>query len=67
MDGVELEFTNDALKEIAKHALKLEIGARGLKSILEKILEDAMFDTTSTKENVKIDSDIVTQKLDECA
>lgn len=49
MDNVELVFEDDALREIAKNALELKTGARGLKSILEKILEDDMFDITDYK------------------
>jgi len=44
MDGVKLEFEDDALKRIAKLAIKKEIGARGLRSIIEKSMEKIMFD-----------------------
>ncbi|MCR4723048.1 MAG: ATP-dependent Clp protease ATP-binding subunit ClpX [Eubacteriales bacterium] len=43
MDGVELEFEDDAVREIASIALKRGTGARGLKSVIEKIMEDVMF------------------------
>jgi len=39
MDGVELEFTEEALLEIAKEALAKETGARGLRSIVEKVMK----------------------------
>lgn len=44
MDGVELDVTKEALEKIASMALEKETGARGLRSIMEKILLDAMFD-----------------------
>jgi ATP-dependent Clp protease ATP-binding subunit ClpX len=43
MEGVELEFTDDALKAIAKRALDSKIGARGLRSILEETLLETMY------------------------
>ncbi len=43
MDGVKLEFETDALKRIAELAIKKEIGARGLRSIIEKAMQDVMY------------------------
>ncbi len=43
MDGVKLEFEDDALKRIAELAIKKEIGARGLRSIIEKAMQEVMF------------------------
>ena len=43
MDGVNLEFEDDALKRIAELAIKKEIGARGLRSIIEKSMQDVMY------------------------
>ncbi len=43
MEGSELEFTNDALREIVKMARQQETGARGLRSIFEKIMLDVNF------------------------
>lgn len=43
MDGVKLEFEDDALKRIAELAIKKEIGARGLRSIIEKAMQNVMF------------------------
>lgn len=43
MDGVKLEFEEDALKRIAELAIKKEIGARGLRSIIEKAMQNVMF------------------------
>ena len=42
-DGVELEFTKEALKGIAKETLKRKTGARGLRGILEEILKEPMY------------------------
>ncbi|MGB0844279.1 MAG: ATP-dependent Clp protease ATP-binding subunit ClpX [Alphaproteobacteria bacterium] len=44
MEDVKLRFTDDALGEVAKKAIKRKTGARGLRSILEAILLDTMFD-----------------------
>ena len=49
LDGVELEFEKDALTELAKQAIELKTGARGLRGILEKLLKDLMFETPSDK------------------
>ena len=46
-DGVELEFTPEVLKEIAKETIKKKTGARGLRGILERILKEAMFNIPS--------------------
>ena len=43
MDGVKLEFEDDSLKKIAELAIKKEIGARGLRSIIEKSMQKVMF------------------------
>ncbi|MGB4140374.1 MAG: ATP-dependent Clp protease ATP-binding subunit ClpX, partial [Limnochordia bacterium] len=43
MDGVELEFQDEALQAIADLALEQKTGARGLRSILESILQDTMY------------------------
>ena len=47
MDGVELKFTDEALKAVAKKAKKQRSGARGLRSILEKSMLDVMYDIPS--------------------
>ncbi|MCD8390487.1 MAG: ATP-dependent Clp protease ATP-binding subunit ClpX [Firmicutes bacterium] len=51
-DNVELTFADDAVEEIAKKAIKRNTGARGLRSIIEDVLSDIMFDTPSD-ENIK--------------
>jgi ATP-dependent Clp protease ATP-binding subunit ClpX len=45
MEGVELNFTNDALKEVAKAAMSRKSGARGLRSVLENAMLDIMYST----------------------
>ncbi|MDR0950955.1 MAG: ATP-dependent Clp protease ATP-binding subunit ClpX [Candidatus Ancillula sp.] len=52
IDGVRLDFDDEALNFIAKEAIDRETGARGLRSIIEKILEPVMFEIPSQK-NVK--------------
>ncbi|MBM4399559.1 MAG: ATP-dependent Clp protease ATP-binding subunit ClpX [Candidatus Cloacimonetes bacterium] len=44
MDGVSLDFTDDALKEIAKIAIKQKTGARGLRAIMEKVMLNIMYE-----------------------
>ncbi|WP_062104536.1 ATP-dependent protease ATP-binding subunit ClpX [Bacillus niameyensis] len=52
IDDVELEFEEDALHEIAKKAIERKTGARGLRSIIETIMLDVMFDLPS-REDIK--------------
>ncbi|MBP5275060.1 MAG: ATP-dependent Clp protease ATP-binding subunit ClpX, partial [Abditibacteriota bacterium] len=47
MDGVELEFTPEALKAVADEAVRRKTGARALRSILEKVMNDIMFEVPS--------------------
>ncbi len=61
LEGVELEFTEEALKEIAKEAIRRKTGARGLRAIMEKIMTDVMFEVPHRKDikKVIIDADAV--------
>ncbi|MDO4408260.1 MAG: ATP-dependent Clp protease ATP-binding subunit ClpX [Eubacteriales bacterium] len=52
LDGVELEFEEEALREIAQTAMRKNTGARGLRAIMENVMEDIMFDMPD-EENVK--------------
>ncbi len=52
LDGVDLEFEEEALRSIAKKALELKTGARGLRAIIEDILLEIMFEVPSS-ENVR--------------
>lgn len=66
VDGINISFDKEALKEIAKTALKLKLGARGLRSILEIILTDIMYeapDMLDTK-NIHITKDMIISMLD---
>jgi ATP-dependent Clp protease ATP-binding subunit ClpX len=54
MEGVELEVRADALMAIAKKAIKRKTGARGLRSIVEAVLLDVMYDLPSLKNVVKV-------------
>ena len=49
MDGIELTFSDEALKLIVDKAVEYKLGARGLRSIVEAIMTDAMFEIPSTK------------------
>ncbi|MGI2260877.1 ATP-dependent protease ATP-binding subunit ClpX [Shewanella sp. GXUN23E] len=54
MEGVELEFRDDALKAIAQKAMSRKTGARGLRSIVEGILLDTMYDLPSSEGVAKV-------------
>ena len=50
LEGVKLDFTEDALKEIATRALKRKMGARGLRAIIEHTMLDLMFEVPSNNQ-----------------
>jgi ATP-dependent Clp protease ATP-binding subunit ClpX len=52
MDGVDLQFTEGALRAIARLAVQRGSGARGLRSILERVMLDVMFEIPG-EENIK--------------
>ncbi|SMB92605.1 ATP-dependent Clp protease ATP-binding subunit ClpX [Thermanaeromonas toyohensis ToBE] len=54
MDGVSLEFKEDALVAIAREALKRETGARGLRAILEEVMLDVMYEIPSRGNVTKV-------------
>jgi ATP-dependent Clp protease ATP-binding subunit ClpX len=54
MEGVELEFRPDALRSVAKKAMQRRTGARGLRTILETVLLDTMYDLPSAKNVQKV-------------
>ena len=54
MEGVDLEFRSDALKSVAQKALERKTGARGLRSILEGILLDTMYEIPSQQDVSKV-------------
>jgi ATP-dependent Clp protease ATP-binding subunit ClpX len=60
MDDVKLKFEKNALKEIAKKAIERKTGARGLRSILEEIMLDIMYELPSYKDKtVTITKDVI--------
>jgi ATP-dependent Clp protease ATP-binding subunit ClpX len=64
MEGVQLRFTEEALKTTAQEALGRKSGARGLRAILEDCLLDTMYELPSL-ENIKecvIDKDVILKK-----
>ena len=64
LDNVELEITEDAVRAVAKRAIELNTGARGLRSILENVMIDTMYDIPTQEDVVKIivDEDVVNNK-----
>jgi len=64
MEEVELTFHEDALKAIARHAIERKTGARGLRSIMEGILLDTMFDLPGLEgvEEVVISAEVIEGK-----
>ena len=65
IDGVELLFRDEALKEIAKQAIKRKTGARGLRSIMEDLLMNTMFELPNNElEKVIIDEKTAVSKTD---
>ncbi|MBR5191855.1 MAG: ATP-dependent Clp protease ATP-binding subunit ClpX [Clostridia bacterium] len=54
IDNVELEITDDAVYEVAKKAIELKTGARGLRTILENLMLDTMFDIPSMQDIEKV-------------
>ena len=61
MDNVNLEITSDGVLEIAKKAIALKTGARGLRTILENLMLDTMYEIPSEAnlDKVVIDGDVV--------
>ncbi len=65
IDGVDLDFRKEALVEIAKRALKRKTGARGLRSIMEELLMDTMFELPNVDlEKVIVDENAVLHSTD---
>jgi ATP-dependent Clp protease ATP-binding subunit ClpX len=58
-DGIDLEFTEDAIREVAKTALNRKTGARGLRAILEQVMLDVMYDLPA---NEKVAKCIITKE-----
>ncbi len=62
MEGVELEFREDALRAVARKGMERKTGARGLRSILEQVLLDTMYDLPSMEDldKVVIEESVIT-------
>ena len=60
MDNVELEIEQDAIEEIVNLALSRKTGARGLRSIMESIMMDSMYEVPS---NPNIEKCIITKDV----
>lgn len=65
MEGVQLEFTEDAIREIAREAMRRKTGARGLRAIMEEIMLDVMFELPSRRDvkKVVVNADVVKSKV----
>ena len=64
MDGIDLTFTQGALNFIVEKALEYKLGARGLRSLCEAVLNDAMFELPeSDTKNLKVTKTYAEQKL----
>ena len=64
MDGIELVMTEEALEFIVDQAVEYKLGARGLRSLCEAVLTDAMFELPGTDDkSLHVTEDYVTEKL----
>ncbi len=64
MDGVELTFDKEALDALVDKAVEYKLGARGLRSIVESVMMDAMYDMPSKKtKKFKVTADYVEKQL----
>ena len=65
MDGIKLTFTPEALKLIVDKAVEYKLGARGLRSIVESIMMDAMFEVPSKRtKSFEVTAEYAQQQLD---
>ncbi|WP_028902480.1 MULTISPECIES: ATP-dependent Clp protease ATP-binding subunit ClpX [unclassified Prevotella] len=65
MDGVELTFDKEALETLVDKAVEYKLGARGLRSIVENVMMDAMFDLPSKRtKKFNVTADYVKKQLD---
>ena len=64
LDDIKVKFTDNALRLIIGHAIKTGLGARGLRSIMEEIMHDIMFDAPSLRgKKVSVDKKFAAGKL----
>jgi ATP-dependent Clp protease ATP-binding subunit ClpX len=65
LDGVDLRFSEPALRLIARHCIRRRTGARSLRTLVEELCHDVMFEAPERKgETVEIDADIVAAHLE---
>lgn len=65
MDGIELSFTEDSLDFIVDKAMEYKLGARGLRSIVESVMMDAMFEVPSKRvKTFEVTLDYARQQLE---
>ena len=65
MDGVELTFTKEALDAMVDKAVEFKLGARGLRSIVENVMMDSMFDMPSRKvKKFEVTGDYVREQME---
>ena len=65
MDGIELSFDQEALDALVDKAVEYKLGARGLRSIVESVMMDAMYDLPSKKtKKFKVTADYVNKQLE---
>lgn len=65
MDGIKLSFTDEALDYIVDKAVEYKLGARGLRSIVESVMMDAMFNIPSGKaKSFKVTAKYTRKELD---
>ncbi|HYO57200.1 ATP-dependent Clp protease ATP-binding subunit ClpX [Archangium sp.] len=64
LDGIELELTEDALREVVRFSIEKGLGARGLRSILEHVMSDVMFEAPEhRRRQVTVDQGFVRTRL----
>ena len=65
MDGIQLTFSDDALKMVVDKAVEYKLGARGLRAIVENIMMDAMFEAPSRKiKTLEVTAEYAAKQLD---
>jgi ATP-dependent Clp protease ATP-binding subunit ClpX len=64
LDGIELEITDDALREVVRFSIEKGLGARGLRSILEHVMADVMFEAPEhRRRQITVDQGFVRARL----
>ncbi len=65
MDGVDLRFSEEALREVVRFSMRRRTGARSLRTFIEEICHDIMFEAPERKgETVVVDADLVRERLE---